>query len=163
MATTTITITIEHPDNTTVSVSGPPEAPGPAETAASETGPARDLIAAHAVPRDESLQQELLERLEVEFELVPRRPRTGDRPYLNLYPPAKYGASRVGNIAIRSSRFYAVCDVKRLEEHLREIPEAEIAEDKYLTVYLRSDADIDVAMRLMRCAMEDRGWTDQTP
>ncbi len=161
MATTTITITIEHPDNTTVSVSGPPEAPGPAETAASGSDPARDLITAHAAPRDESLQQALLERLEVEFELVPRPPRTGDRPYLNLYPPVKYGSSRVGNIAVRSSRFYAVCDVKKLDEHLRAVPEAEIAENKYLTVYLRSNADLDVAMRLMRCAMEDRGWTDQ--
>lgn len=163
MATTTITITIEHPDNTTVSVAGQPETSGTDIATASGSDPARDLISAHAAPRDESLQQELLERLEVEFELVPRPPRTGDRPYLNLYPPAKYGSSRVGNIAIRSSRFYAVCDVKRLEEHLREVPEAEIAENKYLTVYLRSDADIDVAMRLMRCAMEDRGWTDQAP
>ena len=56
-----------------------------------------------------------------------------------------------------------MCDVEKLEHHLLELPKAEVAEDKYLTVYVRSENDLDVAMRLMRCAMEDRGWTDQTP
>ena len=109
----------------------------------------------HTPAPQQPLQRELLERLRSEFGLVGSPPSTGGRPYLNFHSDSRYGTSRVGALVLKTSRLYAV-----LDPALRaDFPGAEPAEGRYLTLYVRERDDIELAVSLIRRALEVRGWT----
>lgn len=116
----------------------------------------RSYLRAAATKGQAELLIDLLERLIAEFQVVPRPPATGSRPYLNLFPPAAFGSTRIGNLAISSQRFHSMPEPGRLEQHLRAVPRAEPAEGKYLTTYVHTAADFEIASAILRCAFEDR-------
>lgn len=154
MPEVTITLTIQIPEGAAVRVVTDEVA---VPTLDEDRGARRDAIewmeASTPAPQ-QGLIRLLMERLDDEFGLVGSKPSTGSRPYLNFYPEARYGSSRVGAITLTTGRFYAVLDPALATE----FPEAEPAEGKYLTCYLREEKDVELATMLMRRALAERGW-----
>lgn len=155
MPEVTITLTIDIPDGATVAVrTQTPDAHD------SDDGDSRQAamqwMEQHTPAPQQRTQRQLLERLYEEFGLVGTRPSTGSRPYLNFYPESRYGDSRIGALTLSSGRFYAVLDPNLASE----FPDAEPAEGRYLTCYLRDDFAVDLAVDLMRRALIERGWSE---
>ena len=140
-------------------------APMPGDQAASRDASERwrTLVRASAPAHLVDLEFQLLERLIDQFGVVPRPSATGARPHLNLYPPAGFGAARIGFLVYTTGRFYAMPDTPRPEVHLRAVPEGEVAEGKYLARYIRSEDDLDLAVRLLQCAFDDRSPAQGRP
>ena len=149
----TITLKITVPDGATVEVSTDTQT-AQAQSEAGGPDPAAAWMEEHAPAPQQRLQRQLLERLREKFGLVGTPPATGSRPYLNFYPGAPFGSSRVAALTLTTGRFYATLDPALVAE----FPGTEAAEGKYLTVYLRQDSNIDLAVALVERALRQRGW-----
>ncbi|MEY2468859.1 MAG: hypothetical protein QOF21_1557 [Actinomycetota bacterium] len=109
----------------------------------------------HAPATRHQLYRALLARIFDEFRIEGRPPRTGQRPYVSLFPKPKYGTSRVGALTLNTGRFYVVLDPALAPE----FPGTEPAEAKYLAFYVNNDEeDFELAVSLLRRAMRGRGW-----
>lgn len=157
MQEVTITLTIQIPDGASVAVqTQAPEDLDP-DDADSRQGALR-WMEQHTPARQQRTHRQLLERLNEEFGLVGTRPSTGSRPYLNFYPESRYGDARIGALTLSSGRFYAVLNPDLADE----FSGAEPAEGRYLTCYLRDDYAVDLAVDLMRRALIERGWSEES-
>ena len=153
MPEVTVSLTIRLPEGATVSTDTEQADLLPSDDGHEQTS-AFGWMEQHAPAAQQPLLREILERLRDEFDLVGSRPSTGSRPYLNFYPEPRYGTSRVGALALKRSRFYAVLDPRLAEEY----PGSEPAEGKYVTCYLRAPEDLELAVSLMHRALSERGW-----
>lgn len=144
---------INIPEGATVDLEA--RTPDPLEEDADSRHAALAWMEEHTPAPQQRLHRQLLDRLHEEFGLAGSRPSTGSRPYLNFYPESRYGDSRIGALVLTSGRFYAVLSPGLASE----FPGAEPAEGRYLTCYIRTEQDVDVAVSLMRRAMTERGWS----
>jgi hypothetical protein len=117
------------------------------------------MIQDNAPATEARFQRQFVDRCAETFGLIVRTAKPpSTRTYLSLVPPKRYGGvARVGAVETRSSRAYAACDLA----HADEFPGAEAAEGKWVTIYLRSDSDVDTAVALVRFAMQERGWSGE--
>lgn len=123
----------------------------------------RDQIRSRARSRhDADRLIRLVERLAAEYGIEPRAADGARRDYLSLYPRG-HQRGRVGAITLGSGRFYAVFSPDRAVVHHRSLPQTTLAERKYLTRYINSDSDMDLASEMLRRALGDRGIVSRSP
>jgi hypothetical protein len=149
-----ITFTVDMPDDAIAVVETPDAEILQVAGADNEYDAALRWMEGHAPASHQAIQHELLDRLHSELGIAGSPPASGDRPYLNFYADPRFGTSRVGALAHRTSRVYAAIDPMRVED----FPNTEPAEGRYLTLYVRDPEDIDSAVSLIQAALNARGW-----
>lgn len=96
------------------------------------------------------------ERCATELDLSLQRPESGTRPYVNAYPPKRFGSKRAVAFDARSGRAEIYCD----PAHVSRFGQAEVVTNNDVPfaakVYLQSDEAVDDAIELTRLGLEDR-------
>jgi hypothetical protein len=129
-------------------------------SAAADTGgvssAVTELIDTNASPALAPHLRRFAERCTAELELSLQLPESGTRPYLNGYPPKRFGLKRAVAFDARSGRAEIYCD----PAHVSRFGEAEVVTNNKVPfaakVYLQSNEAVDEAVELTRLGLEDR-------
>jgi hypothetical protein len=95
------------------------------------------------------------ERCTNELGLVLRLP-SGQRRYVNAFPPKRFGSKRAAAFETKSSRTEIYCSPRNAKGRKYAEVVANNGEPFAVKVYLRSKAAVDEAIELVRIGMEER-------
>jgi hypothetical protein len=123
-----------------------------------EGGPstAERMIEDFAPPPIASFQKDFAERCVSELGLD-LQPPSGERKYINAFPPKRYGSKRAAALNVTTGRVEIYCR----PENAKTRKFAEVVTNRNepfaVKVYLRSTAAVDQAIALTRLGLDERG------
>lgn len=159
MATKTITLTItlevETGDAEIIDVRLGESAAPPIDSLIGVPGDVVHMIEEFASPSMAPFQTDFAERCVSELSLDLQTP-TGDRKYVNAYPPKRYGAKRAAAFDVKSGRVEIYCRPENARR--RELAEVVTnnGEPFAVKVYLHSTNAVDEAIELTRIGLDER-------
>lgn len=152
--TLTLTLEVETGDAEIVSIEVGESAPQTAVSDGVPTDVSR-MIEEYAHPSVAQYAADYAQRCVSELNLDLQLP-TGERKYVNAYPPKRYGSKRASAFDLKSGRVEIYCRPENAEG--RELAEVVTNNDEPFAtkVYLHSTAAVDVAIELTRNGLEER-------
>jgi hypothetical protein len=115
-----------------------------------------EMIDEYAPPSMAPFQMDFAERCVAELDLDLQRP-TGERKYVNGYPPKRFGAKRAAAFDVKSGRVEIYCRPENADgRHTAEVV-TNNNEPFAVKVYLQSSDAVEQAIDLTRIGLEERG------
>jgi hypothetical protein len=126
------------------------------ESATGVPSPVRELIREYSSPAMAPFVGAFAERCAAELELSLERPESGERKYVNGYPPKRYGAKRAVAFDAKSGRAEIYCRPENADG--RDHAEAVLNNGVpfAVKVYLQSPDAVDEAVELTKIGLQER-------
>lgn len=163
-ATITIQITVDVPDESSASANPPVSVqistatPVRGETKSNDAGlpdPVEEMLNLRAPHAEAGLYRRFLERCHVELDVTIATPASGDRPSLNIYPPAGRRGGRLAALNVKSGRLHVKLDPARRSEWQHAEVITNNGQPVDLRVYLTDESAPD-ALDMVRAALTSR-------
>ncbi|MDQ3715401.1 MAG: hypothetical protein M3381_05120 [Actinomycetota bacterium] len=130
------------------------------ESAASDGGLSQPVVrmVEERSPRTESARyRRFLVRCVEELGARPATPNTGDRPYVNINPPAGVRGARLGALTLTSGRLAFHGMSPELADNWPDAEPVSVnGKPTYVRIYLRGDEQLEQGMSMLRTLLEER-------
>lgn len=163
-ATITIQITVDVPDESSASGNPPvtvqvsTATPVRGETKGNHAGlpdPVEEMLNLRAPHAEAGLYRRFLEQCQVDLDATIATPASGDRPTLNIYPPAGRPGGRLAALNVKSGRLHVKLDPARKSEWQHAEVITDNGQPVDLRVYLTDESASD-ALDMVRAALANR-------